>query len=625
MLDLLSIGTLSGHGVVVMAFTVLVFVLFAWDRWPIETVSLAVLISLPVLFTVFPFYYRKDSEWLNPFDFFRGFGHEALIAIFALMILGHALVLTGALSATARKLSRLLETSPRVAMLIVLIACAAASGLMNDTPIVVIMIPLLMSATAASKLSAASVLMPMNFAVLIGGMATTIGTSTNLIVVSMATKLGERQINMFDFYSMVALAAVPAIAYLWLVAPWLLRSVQGVGAHVPTAVFSAQLHIKPDSDLDGAMLKDILEKTKRKMRILEIRRGEDLTLVRLPTTKLKAGDRLLVEDTAANLKSFAEILGAELHDHDQQKKSDGRASEPENDSNRREEAPDRVLAEIIITRDSPLDGTSLTQSRFADTYGLIVVGIRRSSTSADVRRDDIVDLRLSAEDVLLVQGTEVQLNEVKHANIGLVLDMRLPLPRADKAILALSVLGIVVAVTAFKLAPISLSALGGVLALLATGCLKWRDVSASLSIKVALLVAASLALGQALSVTGGTTYLAEQLVQAAHTVEPRWFLALLMLLMGVLTNFVSNNAAAAIGTPLAIELARQLGVPAEALILAVLFGCNLCYVTPMGYQTNLLVMNAAGYRFSDFVKVGLPLFLLMWGVLSMLLIQRFGI
>lgn len=98
-----------------------------------------------------------------------------------------------------------------------------------------------------------------------------------------------------------------------------------------------------------------------------------------------------------------------------------------------------------------------------------------------------------------------------------------------------------------------------------------------------------------------------------------------MLLMGVMTNFVSNNAAAAIGTPLAVELARQLGVPAEALILAVLFGCNLCYVTPMGYQTNLLVMNAAGYRFSDFVKVGLPLFLLMWGVLSMLLIQRFGL
>lgn len=274
---------------------------------------------------------------------------------------------------------------------------------------------------------------------------------------------------------------------------------QGVGAHVPTAVFSAQLHVKPDSDLDGITLKEVLEKTKQKMRILEIRRGEDSVLARLPSLQLRAGDRLLIEDTAANVKTFAEILDAELHDSAEQQKQGGaetEANSPEavGEKNRREGAPDRVLAEIIITKDSPLTGISLSQSHFAQTYGLIVVGIRRSSTSADVRRDDIVDLILSAEDVLLVQGTEAQLSEVKQANIGLVLDMRLHLPRADKAILALSILGLVVAATAFKLAPISLSALCGVLALLATGCLKWRDVSAALSIKVALLVAASLAL-----------------------------------------------------------------------------------------------------------------------------------
>jgi len=599
--------------------------LFAWDRWPIQSVCLAVLIALPVLFTVFPYFNPKDGVWVKAFDFFGGFGHEALIAIFALMILGHALVLTGALDPAARKLARLLEVAPRSALLVVLIVCAGASGLMNDTPIVVIMIPLLMSAMATSKLSAASVLMPMNFAVLIGGMATTIGTSTNLIVVSMAAALGQPSIHMFDYYPLVALAAVPAIAYLWVVAPWLLRSVKGAGAHVPTAVFSAQLHVPPDSALDGSTLKDVFERTKWKMRVLEVRRGEDMALLRLPTMRLKAGDRLLVEDTAANIRSYAEILGVELHDRDEESKNGAEASVPESPKERREDEPDRVLSEIIITRDSPLNGISLRQSRFADAYGLIVVGIRRSAGSAEVRRDDIADLRLTAEDVLLVQGTEAQLSEVKHANIGLVLDTRLPLPRADKAVIALGVLGLVVVVAAFKLAPIALAALAGVLALLSTGCLKWPDISAALSIKVALLVASSLALGQALTVTGGTAFMAEQLVQAAHMVEPHWFLPLLMLLMGVMTNFVSNNAAAAIGTPLAVELARQLGIPAEALILAVLFGCNLCYVTPMGYQTNLLVMNAAGYRFSDFVKVGLPLFLMLWGILSLLLIQRYQI
>lgn len=628
MLDALSLAGLPGHAIVVLSLTAVVFTVFALDRWPIQSVCLAILIGLTALFTLFPFYSPKDGAQVNPFDFFRGFGHEALIAIFALMILGHALVLTGALEPAARRLARLMEAAPRTALLIVLIACAAASGLMNDTPIVVIMIPLLMSATAGSKLTAASVLMPMNFAVLIGGMATTIGTSTNLIVVSMAAGLGERELHMFDFYPIVALAAVPAIAYLWLIAPWLLRSVKGTGAHFPSRVFSAQLHIKPGSVVEDAVLKDVFERTQWKMRVMDIRRGENQALARLPTMRILAGDRLLVEDTVENLNSYADILGAELHGLDDQQKNgakndDTAETAPAKDT--REERSDRFLSEIILTSNSWLNGSTLRQSRFADTYGLIVVGIRRSASSAEIRHDDIADLRLSAEDILLVQGTEAQLMEVQQGNIGLVLDKRLRLPRTDKAVIALMTLGVVVAATAFKFAPIALSALAGVLVLLAAGCLKWQDISSALSVKVALLVASSLALGHALTITGGTTFLAEQMLSASHFVEPHWFLVLLMLFMGLLTNFVSNNAAAAIGTPLAVELARQLGVPAEALILAVLFGCNLCYVTPMGYQTNLLVMNAAGYRFSDFVKAGLPLFLLMWSALSFLLIRHYGL
>jgi di/tricarboxylate transporter len=145
-----------------------------------------------------------------------------------------------------------------------------------------------------------------------------------------------------------------------------------------------------------------------------------------------------------------------------------------------------------------------------------------------------------------------------------------------------------------------------VFALLVSRYLSWQDLGSALSSKVIMLVAASLALGSALSVTGGTTFLAGLLVELARALEPRYVLALLMLVMGLFTNFVSNNAAAAIGTPLGIEMAIKLGVPPEPYVLAVPFGCNLCYVTPMAYQTNLLVMNAVGYRFADFVKVGAP-------------------
>jgi len=158
-----------------------------------------------------------------------------------------------------------------------------------------------------------------------------------------------------------------------------------------------------------------------------------------------------------------------------------------------------------------------------------------------------------------------------------------------------------------------------------TRCLSWEDVAQSLSMKVVLLVAASLALGDALAVTGATAWLAQGLAANSQALSPAWLAALLMALMGLVTNFVSNNAAAAIGTPLAVSLAQALGVPAEPFVLAVLFGCNLCYLTPMGYQTNLLVMNAGGYRFSDFLRVGTPLFVIMWGTLSFLLAWRYGL
>ena len=208
---------------------------------------------------------------------------------------------------------------------------------------------------------------------------------------------------------------------------------------------------------------------------------------------------------------------------------------------------------------------------------------------------------------------------------GLLLDERYTLPRQDKSGLALLTMGMVVLLAVTKILPIALAALGGVLFLLATRCLSWQDVTQSLSVKVVLLVAASLALGDALDVTGASAWLARQLAAAAGSLSPAWVLALLMGLMGLLTNFVSNNAAAAIGTPLGVELARSLGAPPEAFVLAVLFGANLCYATPMGYQTNLLVMNAGGYRFIDFVRVGVPLFVLMWAALSWGLVLRYGL
>ena len=628
--------TLSAHGLAMLVFAGLVFAVFISDRLPIATVSLGVLVLLPVGFVLFPL--DAPSGPVDPLQFFAGFGHPALVAICALMVVGQGLVVTGALEPAARLLATWVAAKPALALLALLVGAASISGLVNDTPVVVLLIPLIIAAAARAKKPAATMLLPMNYAVLIGGMATTIGTSTNLIVVAIAAGLGVGPFSLFSFYPLVAMAALPALAYLWLVAPRLLAGVQAPVEKMSSEVFDAEIHVEPDSWLDGRALRDALAATGNKMRLLQIRRKTGSVLP-LPSMKLRAGDRLVVQDTPEALKDFEGSLKAALHrvgdiaepraqtkaEKKADKGTDAATGEKKPEESDEPTPATAVVAQMIVSPTSPLVGRSVRQEHLAQRYDVVVVGLRPNQAQRGWQREHLADRRIGAGDILLLQGEPDDIQSAQRDGIGLLLDERFTLPRQDKAALALVTMAAVVLLAATKTLPISLAALGGAMALLLGRCLSWDDVTRSLSVKVILLVAASLALGHALSLSGATAWLAQQLADASRSLSPGWVLALLMALMGLLTNFVSNNASAAIGTPLAVELARTLGVPPEPFVLAVLFGCNLCYLTPMGYQTNLLVMNAGGYRFADFVRVGTPLFLIMWAALSYGLVLRYGL
>jgi len=632
-----------------LVFTIAVFAIFIWDRFAIASVCLGILVGLSLFFLAFPI--PVDGEDMSPARFFRGFGHPALVAISSLMILGQGLVVTGALEPVARKLSGLVGSHPMLSLFAVLAGAMLVSGIVNDTPVVVLLIPLLLAATQRAKTSPTGLLMPMNFAVLIGGMSTTIGTSTNLIVTSMAVGLGLPRIGLLDFYPMVMAAALPALFYLWLVAPRLLRSVPSPMAVETKDAFDSEIVVEADSWLDGRELREAISATEGRMRVMAVRDDKLRVRTRLPTLKLRAGDRIIIQDTVANLKEFESALKAPLHGMGEDKARSVTSEEPKTEEKRadptnskpavaakgdKSEASsksddddkpvaDAVVAQLIVTPDSPLVGRSIRALRLADTYRLVMVGLRPARDARAWIRSEIADRQIGAGDVLLVQGLPEQVQAAQHDGIGLLLDARYTLPRQSRAWIALATMAAVVLAAVFKLLPIEVAALAGVGVLLATRTLSWGEAGSSLSIKVVMLVAASLALGDALTVTGTTQWLAEGLVHLSDGLQPRWMLVLLMGLMGLVTNFVSNNAAAAIGTPLAMALAQQLGAPPLPFVLAVLFGCNLCYITPMGYQTNLLVMNAAGYRFGDFVRVGTPLFVLMWACLSALVIWRYGL
>jgi di/tricarboxylate transporter len=219
---------------------------------------------------------------------------------------------------------------------------------------------------------------------------------------------------------------------------------------------------------------------------------------------------------------------------------------------------------------------------------------------------------LRAGDIILVQGTQKKLEDLKRSGNALVLDGTMDLPRTNRSDRAFIIMALVVAFAAFGYLPISVAALLGVGAMLVTRCMTVKDAASALSIPVIIIIVTSLALGNALTATGGDSFLAHGFVNAARSLPVPMILSALMLVMALLTNVVSNNAAGVIGTPIAIQVAAELGVDETAFVLAVIFGANMSFATPFGYQTNLLVLTAGGYKFSDFLRAGIPLTLIMW-------------
>lgn len=590
------------HGVFVLLLTPLALYLFTRDKLPLEASGLIIIVILVLSFQLFP--YEVNGERLAPTSFLAGFGNEALITICALMILGKGLEATGALQPLAVSLANAWMARPKLASLATLGIAAILSAFLNNTPIVVMLLPMLIGVAVRNKFAPSSILMPVGFATLIGGMATTIGTSTNLLVVGIAANQGIAPFGMFDFTLPVLLVGVLGVLYLWLVAPRLLPDRKQPLSDRSPRVFDAMFHINDASAACGLTFAEGLALTNNEMRVDRIERGEGLSVTKLPSVTILAGDRLAVRDTPDRLKQFEKQLGATLH-------SD--LGDEDITDETRIVKDQQHLAEIVVTRGSLLHRASLTGTRFAQRTGLLPLALHRAhEPDTEEISGNISATRLRAGDVVLVQGSDTQLEQLKRSGTALVLDGTTNLPRTHRSVRALAIMCLVVLAAATGLLPISVGAVVGVGAMLATRCLTWEDTASALSPQIVMMIVASLALGLAMTETGGALYIAQTFVQAVRLLPTPFILSALMLVMAILTNVVSNAAAGIIGTPIAIQMARELGVPAEPFVVAVIFGANMSYATPYGYQTNLLLMSAGGYKFSDFMRAGVPLVALMW-------------
>ena len=600
----------SPHAIGALVLTVATFALFAMGRVRIELICLGLIATLALGFYFFPF--EQAGRFSGMEVAFGGFSHEALVAICCLMVLGRGLLATGALEPLARSLTRLWRYNTSLGLLCSILLCLGISLFVNDTPVLVLTLPILLAISARAARPLSKTLMPVNCAILIGGMATTIGTSTNLLVVSIARDLGQPQIGIFDFTPIVLIAAAVALPYLWLIMPRLLPAIDTT-TRASKRIYDAALHVDTAS---RALRKGIAEVGRMlgpDVHLFGVVRHGKVYRVQDRTIRIAPGDRILVGGTREDLRESSDMLRTPMNERgtiDRLRVFAASDSQPQR------------MAELAIGAGSRLIGTDA--SDIAHRYGVAVLGAARPDRPP-FRGMDQRSEALNVGDVLLVQGTPDRLVSLELGEGALLLEGGIELPHNSKAPLAILIVCGVVALSALRIVPIAIAALAGTLAMFASRCVRLDSIGQALKLEVIVLVAASIALGRALVETGAAEWLATLFALGLGDLPPAALLACLMAFMAALTNFVSNAAAAAVGTPIAVSLAAALGVNAEPYVLAVLFGCNLCYATPMAYQTNLLIMSAARYQFRDFVRAGLPLVVIMICVLAYLLVGEYSL
>jgi di/tricarboxylate transporter len=586
----------GGHAIASLLLAAAVFYSFAAEKARAEIISLMTIsaIALGLYLVPLPGQAAKDGLVLA----FQGFGHPALITICALMVMGRGIAVSGALEPVARLLRRVWMLNQQLGLLVTILLAFTLSMFVNDTPVLVLLLPVLLQLGSQGAMPPSKTLIPINSAVLIGGMATTIGTSTNLLVVSIAQDLGMRPLGIFEFAPLVMIAALIALPWVWLVMPRLLGD-NSVAEQGDGNQFVAVLRPRGASPVIGQQLGDFLGKMPAALRLHP------------QAAPIAAGDRLIARGTSADLREAARILEASLAPHWLVDRIEAEAARAGHDI---------VLAEVAVTGDSRLIGLTLRTAGFGD---VAVVGIspgRAAVTGYDPRVASFAD-----GDILLLMGTEGAIQR-RAADDGLLLLAGVEeLPRRSKALLSLAIMAMAVGLATLGLVPIAISALAGAIAMFITGCVKFDRVGRALSAQVIVLIAASIALGDLILVSGAANGLASALAVGLQLLPPFAVVAAVMLFVTILTNFASNATAAAVGTPIAFVLAQQLGVPPEPLVLAVLFGCNLCYATPIAYQTNMLIMKEGDYGFADYVRTGAPLVGIMVVTLSALLSWHYGL
>lgn len=605
----------------VFALIVVALAFYASEKLSYEMTSLAVICALLLLFQFMPVAGPDGANLMGAGRILSGFANPALITVLALLVIGDGLSRTGALSQGAWLLLRAMRGNIAASIMLALVAVMAVSAFLNNIPVVVIFIPIMQALADRLGRGAGRYMMPLSFAAILGGMTTLIGSSTNLLVSGMLVELGERPFGFFDFTVPGVVLALTGLIYVIFVAPRLLPNREPLRGGLPVSgrQFVAQIKVLPESKLIGAKSRLGVFPALSDITVLTIQRGEESILPPFDGIRLKADDIVVV---AATRKTLTETLRADatlLHPDIPDPAGEGVNGEAEE----RWTKGGQVLAEIMVPPNSPLVGRTLARIGFRYRYHCIELGIERRSR---MLRRRITEIALEAGDVLLIQGRSDDVMALRGNRDVLLMEWSAAtLPALRQAKRASAIFLAVVALAATGAVPIVVAAVTGAAAMVLSGALGMRDAVRALDYQIIFTIAAALALGAAMQETGGAAFLATLLLEALDGASPAVVLSAFFLLVGGLANIISTKATAVLFTPIAVGIARGIGVPVEIFAVAVIFAANCSFASPIGYQTNLLVMVPGRYRFMDFVKAGLPLLFIVWLVFSLFAPWYYGL
>ena len=586
---------------IVLGVITLMFILFVMELFPLDVTALSILAVVLVL------------GYISPEEAISGFANPAVITIALLFVLSHALQKSGILEYMVIRLNKLTERSRFLGLFVFLILVALASAFVNNTAIVAIFIPLTIRLAQKYNLSPSKLLMPLSYIAIIGGTLTLVGTSTNLLVNSIYVNSisSSPPLGMFEFAKFGLVMLVIGMAYLLIAVPFLIPSrtvTSSLTKSYHMGGYLTELKVSAESPLVGRTCKERAVNKNYDITVLDILRDGKLISKNIRDTIIYPEDILFVRGSLENFLRMKEVEKVTML-------TDEKLTQDELIHD------DNTLVECLITNQTDLVGKSLMEINFRRRFGSFILAIRREG---EILRKKIAHVVLQAFDTLLIYGPIEKIKELSDSGDFIVLaEIEATLQKHKYWWVSVAVILGTVILAALGIVPILKGALIGTIFLLVIRVITANEAYQSINWQVIVLIAALIPLGIVIQKSGTAFWIGTVLNDIANAfnplIRPTIMLSLVYLVTIILTEMTSNAATAIIMTPIAISAAQQMGLDPRTFVFAVCFAASASFITPIGYQTNLMVYGPGGYKFTDYVRVGLPLAIVLWCIATWLI------